>query len=158
MKRFSSTILVVFFTLSLLAQGWNTRVKMSPWLLNKYEQQQAAVRKNGGPLRSQGRPVINYILTLVESTDGNATIKQKGGVVWQDFGNGYSAAFLPMDSLGVLDQSASIVRMEANELSSVLNDNSKAILGVDKAWEGADQLPHAFKGWPGCRRQQSAWP
>lgn len=146
MRRFLSTILGVFFTMSMMAQTWNTTTKMSPWLLNKYEQHQVAVKKNGGPLRSQGRPVINYILALVESTDGNATIKQKGGVVWQDFGYGFCAAFLPVDSLDVLDQSASIVRMEANELSSVHNENSSKIIGVDKAWEGAEELPQAFKG------------
>ena len=145
MRRLLSTTLVVFFAMSLMAQAWNTTTKMSPWLLNKYEQHQVEVRKNGGPLRSQGRPVINYILALVESTDGDATIKQKGGAVWQDFGNGFCAAFLPVDSLGALDQSASIVRMEANELSRVHNDNSKEILGVDKAWNGIE-LPQAFRG------------
>lgn len=145
MKRLLSTILVVIFTLSITAQVWNTDTKMSPWLLNKYEQQQTAVRENGGALRAQGRPVINYILALVESTDGDATIQQKGGLVWQDFGHGFYAAFLPVDSLGALDQSASIVRMEANELSNVLNDNSKEILGVNKIWNGIE-LPQAFRG------------
>ncbi len=145
MKRLLSTILVVIFTLSITAQVWNTDTKMSPWLLNKYEQQQTAVRENGGALRAQGRPVINYILALVESTDGDATIQQKGGLVWQDFGHGFYAAFLPVDSLGALDQSASIVRMEANELSNVLNDNSKEILGVNKVWNGIE-LPQAFRG------------
>ena len=136
---------MVIFTLSITAQVWNTNTKMSPWLLNKYEQQQTAVRENGGALRAQGRPVINYILALVESTDGDATIQQKGGLVWQDFGHGFYAAFLPVDSLGALDQSASIVRMEANELSNVLNDNSKEILGVNKVWNGIE-LPQAFRG------------
>lgn len=145
MKRLLSTILVVIFTLSITAQVWNTDTKMSPWLLNKYEQQQTAVRENGGALRAQGRPVINYILALVESTDGDATIRQKGGLVWQDFDHGFYAAFLPVDSLGALDQSASIVRMEANELSNVLNDNSKEILGVNKVWNGIE-LPQAFRG------------
>ena len=145
MKRLLSTILVVIFTLSITAQVWNTDTKMSPWLLNKYEQQQTAVRENGGAVRAQGRPVINYILALVESTDGDATIQQKGGLVWQDFGHGFYAAFLPVDSLGALDQSASIVRMEANELSNVLNDNSKEILGVNKVWNGIE-LPQAFRG------------
>ena len=96
-------------------------------------------------MRAQGLPVRNYILTLVESTDGSATIEQKGGLVCQDFGHGYSAAFLPMDSLGSLDQCATIVRMEANEMSRVFNDNSKAVLGVDKAW-GGYELPQAFRG------------
>lgn len=145
MKKLLSTTLVVFFAMSMMAQAWNTTTKMSPWLLHKYEQQQVAVRENGGALRAQGRPVINYILALVESTDGNATIQQKGGLVWQDFGHGFYAAFLPVDSLGVLDQSASIVRMEANGLSNVLNDNSKEILGVNKAWNGIE-LPQAFRG------------
>ena len=146
MKRLLSTILAVIFTLSITAQVWNSDTKMSPWLLNKYEQQQTAMRNNGSPLRVQGRPVVKYILTLVESTDGDATIKQKGGVVLQDFGGGICAAFLPMDSLGVLDGRDAILRMEANELNRPQNDNSSKILGVDKAWAGGGELPQAFRG------------
>ena len=51
--------------------------KMSPWLLEQYRQQQTAVRQHGGPLRVQGRPVMKYMLALVSSTDGSATVKQK---------------------------------------------------------------------------------
>ena len=145
MKKLLSLILMVLMTVSMMAQSWNTKSKMSSWLFNKFEKQQTEVRRNGGPLRAQGLPVRNYILTLVESTDGSATIEQKGGLVCQDFGHGYSAAFLPMDSLGSLDQCATIVRMEANEMSRVFNDNSKAVLGVDKAW-GGYELPQAFRG------------
>ena len=146
MKRLLSTILVVLFTLSITAQVWNTDSKMSPWLLNKYEQQQTAVRNNGGPLHSQGHTVVKYILALVESTDGDATIKQKGGVVLQDFGSGICAAFLPMDSLKVLDSCDAILQIEANELCRPLNDNTSKILGVDKARDGGMELPHAFRG------------
>jgi subtilisin family serine protease len=146
MKRLLSTILVVFFTLGITAQVWNSDTKMSPWLLNKYEQQQTAMRNNGSPLRVQGRPVVKYILTLVESTDGDATIKQKGGVVLQDFSNGICAAFLPMDSLGVLDACDAILRIEANEPNRPLNDNTSKILGVDKVRAGGEELPQAFRG------------
>ena len=38
MKRLLSTTLVVFFAMSMMAQAWNTTTKMSPWLLQKYEQ------------------------------------------------------------------------------------------------------------------------
>ena len=146
MKRFLTTILVVFFTMSLTAQTWNTTTKMSPWLLNKYERHQEEVKANSRPMHAQERPVIKYILALVESTDGSTTIEQKRGVVWQDFGSGFCAAFLPMDSLGALDQCASILRMEANALSRPSNDHSREILGVDKVWAGNDPLPQAFMG------------
>ena len=146
MKKLLSTILVALFTLSITAQVWNTDTKMSPWLHAKYSQEMQEVKKNGGPKRVQGRPVVKYILTLVESTDGDATIKQKGGVVLQDFGGGICAAFLPMDSLGVLDGCDAILRMEANELNRPQNDNSSKILGVDKAWAGGGELPQAFRG------------
>ena len=146
MKRFISTILVAFFAITMMAQTWNTVTKMSPWLFNKYERHKMAVKSNSRPSQSQGQPGMSYILALVESTDGSTTIKQKRGVVWQDFGNGFCAAFLPMDSLGALDQCPSILRMEANELSRPYNDNAKEILGVDKVWTGDDQLPQAFRG------------
>lgn len=145
MKRLLLTSFVVLFTLSITAQVWNTDTKMSPWLLNKYEQQ-AVVKNNGMPLRVQGSPVVKYILTLVESTDGDATIRQKGGVVLQDFGSGICAAFLPMDSLRVLDSCDAILRIEANEPNRPQNDNASKIVGVDKAWAGGEELPQAFRG------------
>ena len=115
--------------------GAQRETKMSPWLAKQYKQQQEAVRKNGGPLRMKGRPVRNYILTLVQSTDDQTTIRQKGGVVFQDFGDGICAAFLPMDSLAALDQSTSILRMEANPVPKLMNDTSAVIIGVDKVWD-----------------------
>ena len=133
-------------TLTIGAQVLQETTKMSPWLKNKYEQHQTAVKKNHGPLRVQGRPVVSYILALVESNDDAAAIRQKGGVVWQDFGHGICAAFLPTDSLGVLDHSESIMRMEANEGFHLTNDTSAVILGVDKTWEAAGALPQAFTG------------
>ena len=123
--------------------------KMSRWLLDKYNQHQAKVWHNGGPRLVKGRPERKYILALVESTDGSVTIRQKGGVVWQDLGNGVCAAFLPMDSLGVLDRTPAILRMEANPMPKLLNDTSAVILNVDKiAGEPSpgSQLPHAFTG------------
>ena len=123
--------------------------KMSRWLLDKYNQHQAHVWHNGGPRLVKGRPVRNYILALVESTDGSVTIRQKGGVVWQDLGNGVCAAFLPMDSLGVLDRTPSILRMEAHEMPRLLNDTSAVILNVDKVAaepSPGSPLPHAFTG------------
>jgi subtilisin family serine protease len=115
------------------------------------------VQKNGGSLRVKGRPVRNYILTLVKSSDDASTIRQKGGVIWQDFGGGICAAFLPIDSLGVLEQTPSILCMEANALEQVMNDTSSVIIGVDKAWNFENSLssqpstfnsfhPHAFTG------------
>ena len=67
------------------AQGLAGKTKMSSWLLNQYQQQQAAVKKNGGPLRVKGKPVRNYMLTLVQSSDDAATVRQKGGVVGIQF-------------------------------------------------------------------------
>ena len=123
--------------------------KMSPWLYDQYQQQQqlqTAPRNNGAPLRSQEKPVRKYVLALVESTDGDATIRRKGGVVLQDFWDGISAAFLPVDSLGVLDRCEHIMRMEANEPGRIMNDTSAIITGVDKVWAGQGALPQAFTG------------
>lgn len=142
-------------TLTIGAQGPPS--KMSPWLKQQYKRHKEAVQKNGGSLRVKGRPVRNYILTLVKSSDDASTIRQKGGVIWQDFGGGICAAFLPIDSLGVLEQTPSILCMEANALEQVMNDTSAVIIGVDKAWNFENSLssqpstfnsshPHAFTG------------
>lgn len=150
MKKFVCFALTVMCAMGLWAQVVAGGSKMSPWLLEQYRQQQTAVRQHGGPLRVQGRPVMKYMLALVSSTDGSATVKQKGGVVWQDFGHGICAAFLPMDSLGVLDQSDAILRMEASQLSAIQNDTSALILGVDKLASAATPLPQAFTGKGVC--------
>ena len=154
MKRLVFLIALGWLTVGTRAQQLTelqaqVNTKMSPWLLKKYQQHQADVRHHGGLSRSNGRPVRNYILTLVESTDDSKTIREKGGVVWQDFSHGISAAFLPMDSLGVFDRNPAILRMEANEMPKLLNDTSAVILGVDKvAGEPSpgSLLPHAFTG------------
>ena len=146
MKMVLTMALSVLFNLTAGAQ---LSSKMSPWLLEQYKQQQMEVKKNGGPLRKQGRPVRKYIMALVQSTDDGQSIREKGGVVWQKFGNGICAAFLPMDSLGVMEQSSNIMRMEANKLAELTNDTSATIIGVDKIWEGpsaTSQLPQAFTG------------
>ena len=149
MKKLLLLVAILCYTLAIGAQASQMKSKMSPWLRSQYKQQQEAVRKNGGPLKANGKTVRNYILTLVESSDDAEAIRRKGGVVWQDFGDGICAAFLPMDSLGVLDQCSGILRMEANAPSSIMNDTSAIILNVDKAWEGksaSTQLPQAFTG------------
>lgn len=145
-KNLILTLLVVCCTTGLCAQTPKSAGKMSAWLRNQYQQQQEAVMKSGGRLRVQGRPVRNYILTLVESTDEAATIRQKGGVVWQDFGQGICAAFLPTDSLDVLGQSDAILRMEANAMPVAHNDTSAVITGVEKLWMAEAPLPQAFTG------------
>lgn len=107
MNRILLTLaLTVLCSLTAGAQGAE-KTKMSPWLQDQYRQHQAAVKKSGGRLRAKGRPVRKYILALVESSDEAQTVREKGGVVWQDFGDGICAAFLPMDSLDALDRSAS---------------------------------------------------
>jgi len=123
------------------AQGPQAKTKMSSWLKDKYQQHHTAVKRSGGQLRVQSRPVMKYILTLVQSTDAAATIREKGGVVWQDLGGGICAAFLPMDSLGALAQCNSILRMEANEPSQLLNDTTATFIGVDKVWNSEFSLP-----------------
>ena len=126
---------VISCAMTMWAQGPLKKTKMSPWLLNQYQQQQRAVKQNGGPLKVKGRTVRNYILTLVESTDEAAAIRAKGGVVFHDFGEGVCAAFLPMDSLGALDECPSILCMEANAPARLQNDTSAIITGVTKAWD-----------------------
>ena len=126
------------------AQGLMKSSKLSPWLRNQYLQEQELAKWSGGRQRAQGRPVIKYMLTLVESTDQAQSLREKGGVVVQDFGEGICAAFVPMDSLGVMERSRTILRIEANRPAKLHNDTSAVILCVDKVWKS--QLPQAFTG------------
>lgn len=147
MKKILMTLAAVLCcAMTIEAQGLLKPSKMSPWLRGQYRQQQEAVKQSGGRLRAQGRPVMKYMLTLVESTDQAQSLREKGGVVLQDFGEGICAAFVPMDSLGVMEQSSTILRMEANTPPILHNDTSAVILGADKLWNGQLQLPQAFTG------------
>ena len=125
---------VLYCWMTIGAQASQMKSKMSPWLQSQYKSEQAAMKKNGGPIRVNGRAVRKYILTLVQSADGNKAIREQGGVVWQDFGDGICAAFLPVANLGELCKAPSILHMEANPASKLLNDTSAVIIGVDKAW------------------------
>lgn len=127
---------VLCCTMSIEAQTSFQKTKMSPWLYGKYQQEQRAVKKNGGPRRVKGRPVKNYMLTLVKSDGEVEAIREQGGVVLQDFGHDICAAFLPVDQLGELDCNPHILQMEASAPSRLLNDTSAVILGTDKAWNG----------------------
>ena len=139
---------VLCCTVSIEAQTSFQKTKMSSWLHQHYLQEQQAIKKNGGPRREKGRPVKNYMLTLVKSDGEIEAIRQQGGVVMQDFGNDICAAFLPIDKLGELEQNSHVLRMEANAPSEQMNDTSAVILGVDKAWnqEHSSALPQAFTG------------
>ena len=136
---------VISCAMTMWAQGPLKKTKMSPWLLNQYQQQQRAVKQNGGPQKVKGRTVQNYILTLVQSTDEAAAIRAKGGVVFQDFGEGICAAFLPTDSLGVLNECPTILCMEANEAPKLMNDTSAILTGTTKAWDFENALTSDLK-------------
>ena len=136
------------------AQTAEVTAKLSPWLQTKYQQQQLAVKKHGGPRRVQGRQVRTYVLTLVKSSDEAATVREQGGVVLQDFDGSICAAFLPVDKLGELARNPNILRMEANAPSQLMNDTSAVLVHADKAWSpdfsngewSNRQIPLAFTG------------
>lgn len=148
MKKILMMAAVLCCTVSIEAQTSFQKTKMSSWLHQHYLQEQQAIKKNGGPRREKGRPVKNYMLTLVKSDGEIEAIRQQGGVVMQDFGNDICAAFLPIDRLGELEKNPHVLRMEANAPSELMNDTSAVILGVDKAWnqEHSSALPQAFTG------------
>ena len=137
------------------AQTAAVKTKMSSWLQSKYQQEQLAVKKNGGPKRVQGRKVRTYVLTLVkvagdlqyptpaesvsvagdwQSSTPLETIREQGGVVLQDFDGSICAAFLPVDKLGELAQNPGILRIEANAPLQLMNDTSAVLVNADKAW------------------------
>jgi subtilisin family serine protease len=147
-KKILMMAAVLCCTVSIEAQTSFQKTKMSSWLHQHYLQEQQAIKKNGGPRRVEGRPVKNYMLTLVKSDGEIEAIREQGGVVMQDFGNDICAAFLPIDRLGELEQNSHVLRMEANAPSELMNDTSAVILGVDKAWnqEHSSALPQAFTG------------
>jgi len=117
---------------------------MSGWLKKQY-QSHRQVSGNRAQLRG-GKPVLSLIPILVKDTDNGETVRNKGGVIWQDFGNGISAVIMPIDSLGALEQSPAILRMEANEPPKLMNDTTAIIIGADKAWKADGLLPQAFTG------------
>jgi subtilisin family serine protease len=136
MQKILMTAVIFCCAMSIEAQTSFQKTKMSPWLYGKYQQELRAFKNNGGPRRVKGRPVKNYMLTLVKSDGEVEAICEQGGVVLQDFGHDICAAFLPVDQLGEFDRNPHILQMEASAPSRLLNDTSAVILGTDKVWNG----------------------
>ena len=143
MKRIIIVLAVLLCSTIGLSAQYKTS-KMSGWLKKQY-QSHRQVGGNRAQLRG-GKPVLSLIPILVKDTDNGETVRNKGGVIWQDFGNGISAVIMPLDSLGALEQSPAILRMEANEPPKLMNDTTAMIVGADKAWKADGLLPQAFTG------------
>ena len=75
-KRILMMAAVLCCTVSIEAQTSFQETKMSSWLHQHYLQEQQAIKKNGGPRRVEGRPVKNYMLTLVKS--GSSSLVFRG--------------------------------------------------------------------------------
>ena len=160
-KRLFTLAALVGCVITIGAQTPRVKTKMSPWLHAQYVQNKATKQQRYTHARSssftktRSTHTLHYTAALVQTIDNAMTLRQKGGVVWQNFGNGICAAFLPNDSLGALDRSPAILRMEANKTSQILNDTSTVIIGVDKARKPAtdEELrqpgPHLIQAFTG---------
>lgn len=116
--------------------------KMTSWLAGKAVNSPQKVRMANGNSKMQRL----YVLTLVKTNDGEATLRHHGCAIVDKIGNNY-IAFVPADKINVLSDEKTIVRMEADEMPKPLMDQTPGIVNADRAWQNVEmQLPQAFTG------------
>ena len=131
-------VLLLIVAQSLYAAN-SHRSKLSPWL-----RQQCAEKVT----RAAGQ-TVSCMMVLVESADGEASIRRAGGVPL-----GYAdpawIVLVPANRLEALSQEPAISRIEANPMPQVLLDESLKKINVTDVWagqkEGFAKLPQAFTG------------
>lgn len=116
--------------------------KMSSWLAGKAVNTTQKIKMANGDSKTQRL----YVLTLIKTTDGEATLRYHGCAIVDNIGDKY-IAFVPADKINALSDEKTIVRMEANEMPKPLMDQTPGIVNADRAWQNVDmQLPQAFTG------------
>jgi len=136
-------LLMIVITQSLYAEN-SHREKLSPWLRQQYP----SFRGGGRGARAVAE-TVTCMMVLVESADGETSIRHAGGVPL-----GYAdpawIVLVPANRLDALCQEPAISRIEANPMPKALLDESLQKINVTDVWtgqkEGYANLPQAFTG------------
>ena len=136
-------VILLTVTVDVIAQNpyveGSHRSKLSPWLQQRCSQQ----------MRRADDQTLSCMMVLVESTDGEASIRRAGGVPL-----GYAdpawIVLIPVNRLYALSAEPAISRIEADEMPKPLLDESLQMLNVTDVWsgmkDGSPSLPQAYTG------------
>ena len=155
MKRISLTIgkwmllLMIVITQNIYAEN-GCREKLSPWLRQQCTVvEHASKRASLSTGTETAGETISCMMVLVESADGEASIRRAGGIPL-----GYAdpawIVLVPANRLDALCQEPAISRVEANPMPKALLDESLQKINVTDVWAGQKEdyasLPQAFTG------------
>ncbi len=155
MKRISLTtrkwmlLMMIVIAQNLYAEN-GFREKLSPWLRQQCIEMERATRRASLSTGTENAgETISCMMVLVESADGEASIRRAGGLPL-----GYAdpawIVLVPANRLDALCQEPAISRVEANPMPKVLLDESLQKINVTDVWagqkEGYASLPQAFTG------------
>ena len=153
-------LMMIVITQSLYAENGH-REKLSPWLrtvvghaserasLSTGIVGHASKRANLSTGTERTAETVSCMMVLVESADGEASIRRAGGVPL-----GYAdpawIVLVPANRLDALCQEPAVSRVEANPMPKSLLDESVKKINVTDVWagrkEGCASLPQAFTG------------
>ncbi|MCR4852950.1 MAG: S8 family serine peptidase [Prevotella sp.] len=149
MKRKLSTLVIAFCALlTLQAQTDVFSHKMSRMVRRIASEQRASTRalspaQEQASARTQGRQRMLCAFVRI-SDDGPNTLRRHGCRELARFDDIYIAA-IPTSELNRLSKCANVLRIEARESCSLLNDTSAIILNTPPAYAG-ENMPQAFTG------------
>ena len=142
-------LMMIVITQNLYAENGH-REKLSPWLRQQCTLVgHASKRASLSTGTERTTETVNCMMVLVESNDGEVSIRRAGGVPL-----GYAdpawIVLVPANRLDALCQEPSISRVEANPMPKALLDESLQKINVTDVWagqkEGCTNLPQAFTG------------
>ena len=112
------------------------REKLSPWLRQQCTVAEHASKRAGLSTGTEtAGETISCMMVLVESADGEASIRRAGGVPL-----GYAdpawIVLVPANRLDALCQEPAISRVEANPMPKALLDESLQKINVTDVWAG----------------------
>lgn len=142
-------LMMIVITQNIYAENGH-REKLSPWLRQQCTVvEHASKRASLSTGTETAGETISCMMVLVESADGEASIRRAGGITL-----GYAdpawIVLVPANRLDALCQEPAISRVEANPMPKALLDESLQKINVTDVWagqkEGYASLPQAFTG------------
>lgn len=143
MKRLLIVLAVVMASCGIALQAQNYS-KMSSWLIGKTMASSSEARRAKLPAERAALRHSSYVLTMVQTTDADVTLRRHACAVVDHIGDVYFA-FVPTDELAALSEQATITRLEANAPAQPRLDVTAATIGADKAYYGSG-MSQAYTG------------
>ena len=141
-KSWLAILALTLFPMFMTAQEEPTPQKVSPYLrsLTRVASEQSIRRAP-----AQQAPTIELLAKLASGADEEALAEQYGFEVLSRIGE-VLILRMPLTNVVTMAQDEQVMRLEAERMPRPMLDLVPAQIGVDKAQQGAGQLPQAYTG------------